>query len=79
MPVESRMNRNVHVRFGGAGRGNGPSVRAALRPGSTLPYTARVCLLWRKPRKHHYAAAPIMWPCLSPWLVEGVNEPAGYA
>lgn len=30
------MNRNVHVRFGGAGRGNGPSVRTALRPGSTL-------------------------------------------
>ena len=50
MPVESRMNRNVHVRFGGAGRGNGPSVRAALRPGSTLPYTARVCL-----NGHHFA------------------------
>jgi hypothetical protein len=28
---------------------------------------------------HHYAAAPIMWPCLAPWLVEGVDEPMGYA
>jgi len=31
--VESRMRGNTHVRFGGAGRGNGPFERTALRPG----------------------------------------------
>jgi hypothetical protein len=30
------MRGNAHVRFGGAGRGNGPPERAAPRPGSTL-------------------------------------------
>ena len=45
MPVESRMNRNVQVRFGGAGRGDGPSVRAALRPGSTLLRNRKSSLL----------------------------------
>jgi len=25
------------------------------------PFDAQVYMLWRKPRKHHYAPAPIMW------------------
>ena len=36
LPVESRMSGNAHVRFGGAGRGNGPSEMTAPRPGPTL-------------------------------------------
>jgi hypothetical protein len=32
-PVESRMRGNAHVRFGGAGRGNGPPERTTPRPG----------------------------------------------
>ena len=34
--VESRMRGNSHVRFGGAGRGNGSPERATPRPGPTL-------------------------------------------
>ena len=33
--VESRMRGNAHVRFGGAGRGNGPTERWTPRPGPT--------------------------------------------
>src|SRR5215211_7290057 len=32
----ARCGANSHAGFGGAGRGNGPSERAAPRPGSTL-------------------------------------------
>ena len=35
--VESRMRANGHVRFGGAGRGNGAILEDAPRPGPTLP------------------------------------------
>jgi len=34
--VESRMRGDSHVRFGGAGRGNGPNRETAPRPGPTL-------------------------------------------
>src|SRR5512132_1915096 len=34
--AESRMRGNAHVRFGGAGRGNGSLERAIPRPGPTL-------------------------------------------
>ena len=30
--------------------------------GTYFPYTARVYMLWRKPRNMYYAPAPIMWP-----------------
>lgn len=36
MTVESRMSGNAHVRFGGAGRGDGPPEKAEPRPGPTL-------------------------------------------
>src|SRR5437879_6500824 len=29
---------------------------------SYAPFSMWVWCLWRKPRKHHYAPAPIMWP-----------------
>jgi hypothetical protein len=35
-PVESRMRGDMHVRFGGAGRGNGPAERRIPRPDPTL-------------------------------------------
>jgi hypothetical protein len=41
----ARCGANSHAGFGGAGRGNGPSERAAPRPGSTLLLPAR-----RRPR-----------------------------
>src|SRR3989442_1156140 len=33
-----------------------------LKMAAYFPYPGKLCLLWRKPRNRHYAAAPIMWP-----------------
>lgn len=41
--LESRMRGNTHVRFGGAGRGNGPSERTTLRPGP-IPTGGHLCM-----------------------------------
>jgi transposase len=55
------MRGNAHVRFGGAGRGNGPPERAAPRPGSTLRrVTVAGCAPHLAPRgctpviRHHF-------------------------
>jgi hypothetical protein len=49
------MRGNAHVRFGGAGRGNGSLERAIPRPGPTL----RPAALWRhQPVLGHWVMAP---------------------
>ncbi len=50
-----------------------------LKMAAYFPYPGKLWCLRGFLHKHHYAAAPIMWPCLAPWLVEDVNEPTGYA
>jgi hypothetical protein len=50
----ARCGANPHAGFGGAGRGNGPSEKAAPRPGSTLLYLleAEGFECWLRNAKH---------------------------
>ena len=54
-----------------------------LKMAAYFPYPGKLWCLWRKPRKHHYAATPIMWPMSAlfgrlrtSWAIDAVTQAA---